>query len=180
MVERYGEFHVLTAKARDHTVILLQNWSRTSSSMFLSPLHAQSFRPSRSIMQSPVRPETGTGVRQTMEKAIVKLPVSPYMQKEKLQELVRIPPSFLPHEPERRRERALDFWNRQILKTMVKLIRTRKSRMGNKHLRIVVFRSGMQKLLAEFNRMTENIKVEFREKHNKHKSPSYEYSLDFY
>jgi hypothetical protein len=46
---------------------------------------------------------------------------------------------------------------------MTDLIHTRKSRGMNKHMRRVVFKSGMEKLVMQFNRSTENIKVDFQE-----------------
>jgi len=73
-----------------------------------------------------------------------------------------LPSRMLRHEPPRTRERAMDLWTSHVVETVASLIRTRNSRSINKYTRRVVFHSGMEKLCSDFNRITENVKVEFR------------------
>ena len=124
--------------------------------------------------------ETATGMRQTREKKVIPIPIARSVKKETLKQTLSLPQHFLQKEPPRTRDRASDLWENRVLKTMSELIRTRKSRSMNKHMRRVVFSSGMEKLVAEFNRSTENIKVDFQE-HNKivNREPTTTYSLQF-
>lgn len=118
-------------------------------------------------------------MRLTLDEKVVSLPVARSVRKEKLKQTLSLPPHFLQQEPPRTRERADDLWNTRVLTTVAQLIRTRKSRSMNKHMRKVVFHSGMEKLMTHFNQSTENIKVDFVQHNSNRGDPETTYSLKF-
>ena len=110
-----------------------------------------------------MRNPTATGMRQTLDRRSLRIPISRNVQAADLGLKMPFPPDFLLYEPDRTRSRVADMWETQFIPTMANLIRTKKGFGMNKHMRQTVFRRGMEKLMIRFNQFTENIKVEFRE-----------------
>lgn len=91
------------------------------------------------------------GVRQVIDTCEV-----PFDHKRKFD--VELPVHMMGFEP--RRQRIEDIWNRNVIKAINNICRARRAMDVDKTLKRTVFSSGVGNILQDFNRMTENIKVE--------------------